>query len=247
MNPTALVFTDGASSGNPGPSGWGAILLSPEGQVTELGGGERLSTNNRMEMTAAIESLRRIQSKTPEVVIYTDSKYLIQGISEWVRGWIRSGWITSQGNPVSNEDLWKDLLREVEKKKVQGTQILWKYVPGHAGIPGNERADQIAVAYSKGESPDLFSGSVKDYPHDLLQDSPSGDEERPRKKKSSKKGKAYSYLSLVNGVPQRHSSWQECEARVKGRAGVRFEKALSPEEEGKILAKWGVKGRLPEK
>lgn len=131
------IYTDGACSGNPGRGGWGA-LLEYSGKSREIYGGEGNTTNNRMEMRAAIEALRALKFPC-DIVLYTDSSYLKDGITSWIEGWKRNGWKTSARKPVKNVDLWQELdeLRAAHN-------IEWKWVKGHAGNPGNERADELA-------------------------------------------------------------------------------------------------------
>jgi ribonuclease HI len=131
------IFTDGACRGNPGPGGWGA-LLKFGAKERELCGGERETTNNRMELTAVIEALKAITRPTP-VRVHTDSTYVQQGISKWIHGWKRNGWKTSAKEPVKNVDLWKALDAIVAQHTIE-----WRWVKGHAGHEGNERADQLA-------------------------------------------------------------------------------------------------------
>ena len=131
------IFCDGACSGNPGPGGYGA-LLRYSGRVKELSGGAQETTNNRMEMTAAIEALRQLK-RPCQVVITTDSQYLVKGMTEWIVGWQRKGWRTSKKEPVINKDLWELLLALTKPHSVQ-----WKWVKGHAGHLENERCDQLA-------------------------------------------------------------------------------------------------------
>ncbi len=131
------LFTDGACSGNPGPGGWGAILRF-KGTEKELNGGEPETTNNRMEMTAVIEGLKAL-TRSCSVTIYTDSKYVLQGVTEWMDGWKARGWRTADKKPVKNQDLWEALDLELSRHKVS-----WQWVKGHAGHPENERADELA-------------------------------------------------------------------------------------------------------
>lgn len=131
------IFCDGACSGNPGPGGFGAILRYG-GHVKELSGGSRDTTNNRMEMTAAIEALRQL-TRPCQVVITTDSQYLVKGMTEWIAGWQRKGWRNSKKDPVVNKDLWEQLLVLTKSHSVQ-----WKWVRGHDGHVENERCDQLA-------------------------------------------------------------------------------------------------------
>lgn len=131
------IYTDGACSGNPGPGGWGAILRKDDTEK-ELFGGEALTTNNRMEMTAVIEALRALKSPV-EARVHTDSQYVQKGISEWIHGWKRRGWKTANKEPVKNEDLWRELDRLAAQHRIE-----WIWVKGHAGHAENERADELA-------------------------------------------------------------------------------------------------------
>jgi len=131
------IYTDGACSGNPGPGGWGAILRK-DATEKELFGGEALTTNNRMEMTAVIEALRALKAPV-EARVHTDSQYVQKGISEWIHGWKRRGWKTANKEPVKNEDLWRELDRLAAQHRIE-----WIWVKGHAGHAENERADALA-------------------------------------------------------------------------------------------------------
>ncbi|MEL6212702.1 MAG: ribonuclease HI [Pseudomonadota bacterium] len=131
------VYTDGACSGNPGPGGWGVLILDNDDE-TEICGGEEETTNNRMEMLAAIEALKATVGKDP-IRLYTDSQYLRNGVLQWMHGWKRNGWKTASRKPVKNKDLWL-LLDE----GLDGRDVEWRWVKGHAGDPGNERADALA-------------------------------------------------------------------------------------------------------
>jgi ribonuclease HI len=133
------IYTDGACKGNPGPGGWGAWLKSGATEK-ELFGGELNTTNNRMELTAVIEGLAALK-RPCKVVLYLDSQYVRQGITEWIKGWKAKGWITSTKQPVKNAELWKRLDALVASG---GHQIEWRWVKGHSGDPGNERADMLA-------------------------------------------------------------------------------------------------------
>ena len=134
---TVEIFTDGACKGNPGPGGWGA-LLRLGAHEKELSGGEAHTTNNRMEMTAAIRALEALIEPC-QVALYTDSRYLIDGITKWVAGWQRRGWINASKKPVRNEDLWHELIELTAKHTVT-----WHWVRGHSGHPENERVDGLA-------------------------------------------------------------------------------------------------------
>src|SRR5262245_39560806 len=236
-----IVFTDGAAKGNPGPGGWGAIVVTPDQHVTELGGGSPHTTNNRMELSGAIAALQHVSTQAGPVAIYTDSTYLIQGITQWVWGWRKRGWKTAQGGDVLNRELWEQLSSLVGARS--RNDVTWHWVRGHVGTPGNERADQISVAYALLELPDLYVGPLEGYALPILH--LPDDTSLPKRTASSvtsakTKVAAYSYLSVVDGVAMRHVTWAECERRVKGQSGARFKKATSAADESAILSGWGV-------
>jgi ribonuclease HI len=232
-----IAFTDGACTGNPGPGGWAAILAFPDGKVEELGGGNPETTNNRMEMVGALRALMAIPDGWSKgITLYTDSTYVIRGITQWIWGWRSRGWRNAEGNEVSNKDLWIELAREVSRLKP--VTIEWKYVRGHTGVPGNERCDEIAVAFSKGKKINLYSGPLIGYSvaiHDLPED-----QELPAMRSHEKKPAAHSYLSYHGGVVMRHQTWAECERRVKGQSSAKFKKAMSEADESTILRGWGL-------
>jgi ribonuclease HI len=235
-----VIFTDGACSGNPGPGGWGAVLVSPLGKVKELGGGDPKTTNNRMEMTAAIEALKLLAKvktlSTKEIRLYTDSTYLIKGICEWIRGWKKRGWKNGEGKDVSNRELWEALDEVIRANRFE---IEWLYIPGHEGYPGNERCDVIAVSYAKGNPTPLYDGPRENYGLNLERvPAPFTPTTKGPGGPKPAKGPAV-YLSLVNGEVFRDAAWKACEARVKGRPGARFKKVESPEEEASVLRSWG--------
>ena len=134
---TVTIYTDGACRGNPGPGGWGAILVV-DGHEKEIWGGEAHTTNNRMELTAAIRGLEALKRRC-QVAVYTDSQYVRNGIREWLANWKQRGWKTADKKPVKNQDLWEAL-----DALVGGHDIEWHWVKGHAGHDGNERADRLA-------------------------------------------------------------------------------------------------------
>lgn len=140
--PDYYAFTDGACSGNPGPGGWGVLLQAKDGETLikerDLKGGEPETTNNRMELLAAINALETL-GKSTEITVVTDSAYVKNGVTSWIHGWKRNGWKTADRKPVKNADLWQRL-DEAQKRH----QVTWKWVKGHAGHPENERADELA-------------------------------------------------------------------------------------------------------
>lgn len=133
------IYTDGACKGNPGAGGWGALLQS-QGHSKEIWGGERSTTNNRMELRAVIEALALLK-RPCRITLYLDSEYVRKGITEWIHGWKARGWQTASKQPVKNAELWRELDALVHER---GHQIDWRWVKGHAGIAGNERADALA-------------------------------------------------------------------------------------------------------
>lgn len=137
MSERVVIYTDGACSGNPGPGGWGALLIY-NGRERELSGGEPLTTNNRMELLAAISALDAL-TRPCAVDLYTDSQYLRNGISSWIKGWKAKGWLTADRKPVKNEDLWRRLDQARERH-----DVTWHWVKGHADDPRNHRVDELA-------------------------------------------------------------------------------------------------------
>jgi len=213
-----IAYTDGSCIGNPGPGGWAVHVEHPDGNVVEAGGGEIETTNNRMELRAAIEALH-LTAAAASVTIVTDSQYVRRGVTEWLAGWQRKNWVTSLGAPVSNQDLWRTLA-ELDHRRVE-----WRWTRAHVGTPGNERCDAIARAFSSGiERLHAPAGGVAQAP--------------PRPARKAAPG--VSYLSLVDGIVARHTNWPDCERRVRGARGARFKKAHSPSEEHKIVAAWGL-------
>jgi ribonuclease HI len=236
------IFTDGSSRGNPGPGGFGAIVIAPKNQesgirnheIKELGGREDHTTNNRMELRACIEALSFLTTKNYELptVVYSDSSYVINGITKWVFGWQKNGWKTATKNEVENRDLWEELFAQTKGKKIE-----WKQVGGHVGVAGNERCDEIATAFADSTAIDLYFGPLENYPVknilDLKEDSSAVATKSSRSSHSN--AKAYSYVSMVEGKIETHKTWAECEARVKGKR-AKYKKALSADDEAKIIA-----------
>ncbi|TSC83497.1 MAG: ribonuclease HI [Parcubacteria group bacterium Gr01-1014_17] len=159
-----IIFTDGAARGNPGPGGFGAIIIIGD-KVTELGGREAHTTNNRMELMGAIAALEYLSGKeVKDITLYADSTYVVLGMTEWAARWQRNGWKTANKKRVENQDLWERLLSAADGKKIQ-----WKRIDGHKGVAGNERCDEIATAFadlstsSRQAAPKLYSGVLKNY------------------------------------------------------------------------------------
>ncbi len=250
------IFTDGSSRGNPGPGGWGSIVVT-DTKVIELGGGEKNTTNNKMELTAVIQGLRkaseacgkvrqgaasfgsmRNDAEAKQIKVYTDSAYVINGITKWIHGWKRNGWKTKTKDDVMNKDLW--MLVDAALNVVGSGNVTWEYVGGHVGIAGNERCDIIATSFADGENIELYSGLPSDYSIKNILDV-SHDKVLAKAKKSSSsrsKAQAYSYISAIGGKVQVHHSWADCEKRVKGMKGARYKKALNATEEKEIVTEF---------
>jgi ribonuclease HI len=154
--PDLFAYTDGACSGNPGPGGWGALLIARDGEAIlkerELNGGEALTTNNRMELMAAISALEALE-RPSTITLVTDSAYVKNGIGGWIEGWKRNGWRTADRKPVKNEDLW----RRLDEARARH-RVTWEWIKGHAGHPENERADELARAGMKPFKPKKAAG-----------------------------------------------------------------------------------------
>jgi ribonuclease HI len=248
---TVSIFTDGSSRGNPGPGGWGAIIIASNdevkslAQVIEIGGGERHTTNNRMELMAVIEGLEKVQSSIrqladkvqseTQVKVFSDSSYVINGITKWIHGWKRNGWKTKTKDDVVNVDLWQKLDDVVVQ--IGASSISWKYVGGHIGVAGNERCDEIATGYADGEEVTLYDGPLSGYSVANILDVSHDETLLKAKKSSSSKSniKAYSYVSSVGGKVEIHHSWADCEKRVKGAKGARFKKSIDANDEKNII------------
>ncbi|HBD24654.1 MAG: ribonuclease HI [Candidatus Zambryskibacteria bacterium RIFOXYD1_FULL_40_13] len=216
------IFTDGSARGNPGPGGWGAIVITDE-SVTEMGGRESHTTNNRMELMAVISALELTLDER-EIILYTDSAYVVNGITRWVIGWKKNKWKTSQKEDVLNKDLW-ERLDEARKHKT----IDWRLIKGHSGTAGNERCDIIATSFADKAPVVLYSGSRERYGIDV-----SIKEPKDSKSKTKSKSKAYSYISMVDGAIEVHKTWEECKKRVHG-INAKYKKSTSPADEEEII------------
>ena len=223
-----MIFTDGASRGNPGPGGYGVIIVFDQ-RIEELGGREDRTTNNRMELKATIKALDFILDnnlKKKEIDLHSDSKYVIDGITKWIYNWQKNDWKTKNKKDVLNKDLWQELY---EKVSSVGRKIGWFHSEGHSGIFGNERADTIATSFADDKRPHLFSGNLKDYDKRILD---------LKKKNGGKGNQIYSYVSLVGDVIKTHKTWGECKDRVTGRK-ARFKKTFSKEDEERVIEEFG--------
>ncbi len=239
-----IIFTDGSALGNPGPGGYGAVILFPMmDECIELGGNKLMTTNNEMELTAVISALSYSSDNTKTLHIFTDSSYVINGITKWVHGWERNNWQTTTKQDVSHRPLWESLVKLVRIRETSNP-VHWHHVAGHAGIPGNERCDVIATSYSSGKPVSLYRGKLSVYTDqvvpNILHTEP--DETLLAKKKSKKKTsseKPFAYVSLVDNIFRSHDTWAECEQQVKGVKGkVKFKKVFSLEELEMVKKEW---------
>jgi ribonuclease HI len=231
-----IAFCDGACLGNPGPGG-AASLVADDSRVLELGVFDPNTTNNRMEIFSVTQVLRALSKfKGREIHFYCDSQYVLNGAEKWVKAWKRNGWKTAEGGEVKNRDLWQELSDLIEGASREFL-IFWHYVPGHSGVPGNERVDFIATTLASGQELFLYDGSRSAYEVDLE------NLKATKTKSSSKTAKTTPstyYLSLVGGAVYRDKTWKECEARVKGVRAAKYKKVNSPGEEAEVLLSWGV-------
>ncbi len=198
--------------------------------MLELGGGRDVATNNAMELQAVLEVLKILPTGLVEVAIYADATYVLKGVQAWLPQWQKQGWKTQTGTTPANLVQWQELAQLLQRTKENGIQLRWHKVGGHTGDALNDRADAIAVSFSKGHPVDLFQGEAKDYPIRF---------NRVSSTKSPPSGRRYPlYLSFVSGVLQEHATWPECKARVDGASGAKTKKILSDEEYENIVRGW---------
>lgn len=224
------IYTDGAARGNPGRAGWGVVIIDQDkNTVTEIGGHSPHATNNQMELTGAIKALEYVSGNKKytgqKIALYTDSSYVVRGMKQWVYSWQKNGWQTTQKKEVENLKLWQELVKLSKSKDIE-----WLCVPGHSGVPLNERTDVIATEYADSKTSNLFSGTIEQYPYDI---SVSSIVKRTTSKQKTVKN-GY-YLVIRSGKVFHYETWKECEAAVKGVKGVRFKKVSNKEEEQRFL------------
>lgn len=237
MSRSFILYTDGACKGNPGRGGWGLIVYwLEEKRICEYGAHVEHTTNNRMELEAVCKGLELLRSEKGSVVFYLDSTYVIMGVTRHLEKWRRNAWMTSSGTQVANKDLWERLNKDLQEYQ-KHSKIHWEHVLGHAGIPGNERADKIAQSFADREKIILFDGDSRDYAFDLI-NIPKPD--LSKKTITKQRKKAYVYLSLVDGVLVRHQTWEDCLHRVRGVSHAKFKKAADEKEVEEILKLWGI-------
>ena len=216
-----IAYTDGSCLGNPGPGGWGIRLLYADGGVAEFGAAAPRTTNNQMELQAAIAALEHL-GQAPQATIYTDSRYVIDGLTKWLPNWRRRGWMTSTGSAVKNRELWRQLAQLTHPK------VTWRHVRGHSGDPNNERVDDIARAFASGQAPRLYRGPAG-APGDPVQPgSTAVSFAKPR------------YVSIVRGDVAIDDNWPACQTRVRGVSGAKYKKVRTSEELAAFCAQHGV-------
>ncbi len=242
MKSDIIIYTDGASRGNPGPGGWAAIILTDKNAI-ELAGAQKPATNNQMELMAVAEALQYVMDESagtvPEVALHTDSTYVLKGLESWLDGWQRNGWMTKAKTPVENRAIWERLY---DLRQAFGRKLTLVKVAGHSGHAYNDRCDEMAVAAALGNDTNLFEGARSEYETRLLETPPKS----PPKKATSKsnKGEAYSYVSLVGGKVHVDSTWAACEKRVKGTKGAKYKKALSKADETSLIQDYTLSSLL---
>lgn len=217
------VYTDGACLGNPGPGGWGVRILYPDRTVQELGGGAAYTTNNRMELQAAIAALEAIQSAA-QATLYTDSRYVLDGLTRWLTLWRQRDWLTRDSTPVKNQDLWQHLA------SLQRPGFRWRHVRGHQGDPQNERVDRIARAFAMGQFPALYCGPVgaPDDPVSLAPTETIAPSQAPAV--AAPATRPVRYVSLIDGAIVLDTEWAACAARVHKVASARYRKIRTLQE-----------------
>ncbi|MFP4498284.1 MAG: ribonuclease HI, partial [Vulcanimicrobiota bacterium] len=221
MEDKIIIYSDGACLKNPGPGGWGTLIIK-NGKHFEYGGHVEETTNNIMELTAALEGLKRVQNDDQPVVIYTDSQYLKKGITQWVHIWKINGWQTAKKEDVKNKELW------IELDRLNEPRIRWEWVKGHADNEFNNRVDTIAQSFARNEPVELSHGSL----------SLETGRKKPRPKKV--------YLSLIGRQLARHSSWDKCQARVNQISNAKYKACKTYEEEIATVREWGLPGKVLE-
>lgn len=231
----AVAYTDGSCLGNPGPGGWGIRLLHPDGTVKEFGAAVAQTTNNQMELQAVIAALEHL-GDLPNLTVYTDSRYVIDGLTKWLPNWRRRGWMTATGTAVKNRDLWQRLAQ------LAPPRVNWQHVRGHSGNPNNERVDDIARAFASGQVPQLFCGQVG-APGDPVQEGVASHAVSARRVLSRPQAPTFSkprYVSIIRGHVAIDDDWPSCEARVRGISGAKYKKVRTSEELAAFCAKHGV-------
>jgi ribonuclease HI len=209
--------------------------LYADGRVDEFGAASPHTTNNQMELQAAIEALEHL-GQLSNVTVYTDSRYVIDGLTKWMSAWRRRGWVTATGTAVKNRALWQKLAQ------LSHPSIRWQHVRGHTGDPNNERVDDIARAFASGQVPQLYHGHIGT-PEDPVQNKTAPSAVHPEKVSSRSRPAKFSkpqYVSIVKNRVALDDNWAACEARVRGVSGARYKKVRTPEELEAFCSQHGV-------
>ena len=233
MTKELIVYTDGASRGNPGKGGWAAILMTDK-EVLEIAGRKDDATNNQMELEAVIQALTIATKKFKGylVVLHADSAYVLNGINSWLDGWVRNNWIAATTKkPVENKAQWQKLLKLRDEL---GRNLHLVKVAGHSGHDFNDRCDELAVAVALDKKPALFKGKYTAYIGYLAENPPKSPAKKPGASRQ-KLGAAYSYVSFVGGKVHVDKTWPACEKRVKGAKGAKYKKVFSKAEETDLV------------
>jgi len=233
--PNYQLFTDGACSGNPGPGGYGYLWLSPDFKVFEGGGFSPDSTNNQMELTAILEGIRARPKDALSITLYTDSRYALDGLTKYLHRWVKNGFKTTTQTSVKNETIWQQLYNEILNQNE--FRITYQWVKGHAGIPLQERVDDIARLYS------LSMGAPT--PIHLRQGESVDPVLHAQAGQVPKKSFDAYYLVYKNNHLSRYSTWEDCKKAVSGEAKVRYKKIHRAEEEQECMRKWGLEDYCP--
>lgn len=236
MKKELVMYTDGASRGNPGPGGWAAVILIDD-KAMEVSGFATKATNNQMELTAVLKVLsdKGALSHKGAVTVYSDSAYVVNGLNSWVYGWVKNNWVTSTKTKVENKEIWSSLL---ELLKEYGDRLAIKKIAGHSGELYNERCDQLAVAAATGKKVEHFQGDRDAYEVFLKKE--VSVTTVPKTKKPKNDAPAFSYVSLVNGKVYVDKTWASCEKRVKGVKGAKFKKVFSKNEETALVQDYTI-------
>lgn len=240
MAEKVIIYTDGSSRGNPGLSGW-AVIVFAGGLVWELVGSQKNATNNQMELQAAIEGLKFAQAKFGliEVKLHVDSRYVLNGLQSWLTKWSQNNWQTIAKKPVENKKLWQELF---SLKNYFGSQLKLIKVLGHSGDLYNDRCDELAVKSALGQQVELFEGSEKKY-QEFLKSNPPSSPLKKKVAKSSNRGIAYSYVSLVEGKVYIDPNWEACKKRTHGKKS-KYKKVFSKAEETGLIQDYTLESLL---
>lgn len=231
MKDKIIIYTDGASRGNPGAGGWAAIV-SYSNKVKELVGAKNAATNNQMELQAVISGLTFAKEifNNEIIELHADSNYVLNGLEKWLMKWQKNGWMTMAKKPVENKNLWEELLilQNIFKNKINLVKV-----EGHSGHVYNDRCDELAVNIAQGKDIKLFEGTIEEYESILELNKPKS-EIKKRSVGSKNSAKVYSYVSLVDNKVFVDKDWTDCKKRVNGK-NAKYKKVFSKDEETSLI------------